>query len=52
MQSEKELDDYFCSLLDLKSVVHKQFLTDLKKRYRLCKYSDPLCFIDVFHHLI
>lgn len=39
MQSEKDLDDYFCSLLDTTVLVHKQFLIDLKKRYRLCKFT-------------
>lgn len=38
MQSERDLDDYFSSLLDIKSPVHKQFLLDLKKRHRLCKF--------------
>lgn len=39
MQSERDLDDYCQSLLDIKSPVHKQFLLDLKKRFRICKYT-------------
>ncbi|XP_050431923.1 activating signal cointegrator 1 isoform X2 [Adelges cooleyi] len=35
MQSEKDLEEYCNSLLDLKSSIHKQFLSDLKKRFRL-----------------
>ncbi|XP_025206570.1 activating signal cointegrator 1 [Melanaphis sacchari] len=35
MQSERDLDDYCNSLLDIKSQVHKQFLIDLKKKHRL-----------------
>ncbi|XP_025414221.1 activating signal cointegrator 1 isoform X2 [Sipha flava] len=35
MQSEQDLDEYCRSLLDIKSPVHKQFLLDLKKRYKL-----------------
>lgn len=38
MRSERDIDDYCCSLLDIKSPVHKQFLFDLKKRHRLCKF--------------
>lgn len=34
MQLEGELDEYCCSLLDIKSQVHKQFLIDLKKKHR------------------
>ncbi|KAL4121593.1 hypothetical protein QTP88_014078 [Uroleucon formosanum] len=35
MQSEGDLDEYCNSLLDVKSQVHKQFLTDLKKKHRI-----------------
>jgi len=35
MQSEQDLDEYCQSLLDIKSLVHKQFLLDLKKRHKL-----------------
>lgn len=38
MKSEQDLDEYCQSLLDIKSIVHKQFLLDLKKRYKLCKF--------------
>lgn len=39
MKSEQDLDEYCESLLDIKSIVHKQFLLDLKKRYKLCKFN-------------
>lgn len=42
MQSERDLDDYCQSLLDIKSPVHKQFLLDLKKRFRICKHTKLL----------
>ncbi|XP_050540556.1 activating signal cointegrator 1 isoform X3 [Daktulosphaira vitifoliae] len=39
IQTENDLDEYCNSLLDLKSSVHKQFLSDLKKRFRLLHQS-------------
>lgn len=38
MKTEQDLDEYCQSLLDIKSIVHKQFLLDLKKRHKLCKF--------------
>jgi len=35
MKSERDLDEYCRSLLDIQCVVHKQFLFDLKKRHKL-----------------
>lgn len=49
MRSEQDLDDYFSSLLDIKSPVHKQFLLDLKKRHRLCKFIQLCIFINVLN---
>jgi len=48
MQSEKDLDEYCHSLLDPKILVHKQFLIDLKKRYRLCKFTLTFIMIILF----
>lgn len=52
MQSERDLDDYCCSLLDIKSPVHKQFLFDLKKRHRLCKFISMPVSIFIFYFCI
>lgn len=47
MKSERDLDEYCHSLLDIQSVVHKQFLLDLKKRHRLCKFVSSVFFFCV-----
>lgn len=38
MQSEKDLEEYCTSLLDIKSQAHKKFLIDIKKKHRICKF--------------
>ncbi|KAL5238423.1 hypothetical protein ACI65C_005833 [Semiaphis heraclei] len=35
MQSEKDLEEYCTSLLDIKSQAHKKFLIDIKKKHRI-----------------
>lgn len=39
MKSERELDEYCNSLLDIKSPVHRNFLSELKKRHKSSKFN-------------
>jgi len=50
MQSEKDLEEYCNSLLDIKSQTHKKFLKEIKKKHRICKFFKN--FIDLCYSLI
>lgn len=51
LQSEQELDEYCHSLLDVRSSVHRQFLSDLKNRHKFGSFTLTLVYGYIYFYV-